>query len=131
MIGICNKLIVYLLMIIVRYLEDQIFVLFINMFLKKSNSITNIIHQLTHKFSITYRKLTGNAQFLLFITLPPPQKKIRRFISLQYISRYNLKNSNHMNISLTVIVHCNSKLSKNTQFEKIIHLFIHFFQHFR
>ena len=46
----------------------------------------------------------------------PP--KTRLFMSLHYISSSNSKNTNYRHISLTGTDHCNSKLSKNTQFKK-------------
>ena len=44
--------------------------------------------------------------------------KTRLFMSLHYISSSNSKNTNYRHISLTGTDHCNSKLSKNTQFKK-------------
>ena len=42
---------------------------------------------------------------------------IRRFVSLHYI--YFLKHTSHINISN----HCNSKLSKDIHFEKVVHFY--------
>ena len=47
-------------------------------------------------------------------------RNFRRFLKLHYISPNNSKNTNYKPISLAGTDHCNSKLSRNIQFEKYL-----------
>ena len=78
-------------------------------------NIPSALHRL-YLYFISERKgesvlLKGNAHFL-FLLIP----RISRFMS--HVFSNNSKNANHRNISQAGTDYCNSKLSKNIQFEK-------------